>query len=86
MKKLAFIVLLVSGCDFGLSASASIPSVTAYCQPINVDEQACREDDGATWLCLVHAGAWDCEMTAPHGAYWNHWYVGPHWHRERLRF
>lgn len=75
------VCVVTSGCEFGLSAAASIPSVTAYCEPVNVDEQICREDDGATWLCVTQAGAWSCQMTAPHGSYWHHWreWQAPAW-------
>lgn len=55
------VLLLFAGCAMTRSATESIPSTTAYCEPKHENLWLCREDDGTTYRCVNERGAWTCK-------------------------
>ena len=59
----ALVLLLLTSCDIGLSAAATLPPVEgdgAYCQVINEGYEICRTDEGKVWGCHVDGVYWSC--------------------------
>lgn len=64
MTKFLISLVLLTGCDFGVSAAATTRAPGAYCEPVTIDSMVCRSDGDLyytpAWRCHIRRGAWTC--------------------------